>query len=237
MRRFSLILFDQVRSFTRRVVWPTWLAAGLAGTLVIFWYVCSRNSQPILYMSQTVYGQAILTLTFMMMGIELRREHPREHLDDIMAACPCPPSLLPLAQIAAMAVMAAAVTLIVEAGCLVPLAMDHASRLWLRQTALQIVLLYFLPCLIMGIWGLLISHLRPGKGVYFPAILVWLLTSSLSVSALIRISSAVSALEASSRYRYASNCILSVGENCLYSFDNQSSASLFWRRSTKSSLS
>ena len=181
MRRFSLILFDQVRSFTRRVVWPAWLAAGLAGTLVIFWYVCSRNSQPILYMSQTVYGQAILTLTFMMMGIELRREHRREHLDDLIAACPCPPSLLPLAQIAAIAVMVAAVTLIVEAGCLVPLVMDHAPRLWLRQTALQIVLLYFLPCLIMGLWGLLISHLRPGKGVYFPAILVWLLTSSLSV--------------------------------------------------------
>ena len=153
MRKIALITYNHVQGFIRRPAWYVCVTVGLLGVLGIYWFVFSRIGGDIIIMGQTAYGQAVLTLTFMMMGIDLRREQRQEHLDDIIAAYPCLPWALPLTHIFTLVVMATAITTIIGVGCLIPLSLDGAPLLWLRKIALQIVLLYFLPCIILGTWG------------------------------------------------------------------------------------
>jgi hypothetical protein len=127
----------------------------------------------------TAYGQIMLTLVFMMMGIELRREQRREHLDDMIAVYSKGAGGVPWGQVLAIGFLDLLVTLLIMAGCFIRMAMDGAPALWIGQTLAYVALLYFLPCWILGVWGLLIAQWMKGKGVYLPAMLVWLLTSTL----------------------------------------------------------
>ena len=128
-------------------------------------------------MGQTVYGQVVLTLDFLMISIELRRESRREHLDDLFAAYSPSAALFPCAQLLTVWLFATGMTLLLCAGFAAPMLLDDAHILWLRQ----VVLLYFLPCFGFGAVGLLISHLIPGKNVYLAAVALWLPTSSVAV--------------------------------------------------------
>ncbi|MEA4831217.1 MAG: hypothetical protein VB118_01205 [Oscillospiraceae bacterium] len=177
MRKFLLIVRMYIQAFTRRKVWMSFLCFGVIFTLGCYLYV--YDHEYILAMLETCYGQIILTLVFMMMGIELIREQRREHLNDIMAAYSKRPGFIPWAQVLAIGFIDLLMTLVIMAVCYIRMILDNAPALWIEQSLAYIALLYFLPCLILGIWGLLISQWNKGKSVYLPAILVWVLTSSL----------------------------------------------------------
>ncbi|HYE67957.1 MAG TPA: hypothetical protein VEA58_05055, partial [Anaerovoracaceae bacterium] len=72
------------------------------------------------------------------------------------------------------------ISLLIMAGCFLRMLIDGAPALLIKQTLAYVVLLYFLPCLILGIWGLLIAQWNQHKSVFLPAMLVWLLTSTLN---------------------------------------------------------
>ncbi len=181
MKKLFCIAGTQLRCIFRRRGWCVLLVLGLVSALACFWYPYAHHVDAVALMGQTVYGQVVLTICFMAMGIELRRESRQEHVDGLIAAYARHPAFFPSAQIIALAFAAAVVTLILCAGFLTPLLIDGAHPLWVRQTLLQTVLLYFLPCFLYGVAGLLFSHWIPGKNVYIAVIAFWLPTSSLAV--------------------------------------------------------
>ncbi len=178
MRKNFLITQMLIQSFIRRFVWMLLLALGLMFTVVVYIYVYGVELPMALHMG--AYGQILLTLVFMMMGIELIREQRREHVDDLIAVYSKSTLLFALAQIWTISFFALVVTLLILAGCFFRMIIDGAPALLIEQTLSYVVLLYFLPCLILGIWGLLIAQWNTRKSVYLPAMLVWLLTSTLS---------------------------------------------------------
>lgn len=172
----------QLLSFLRKAIWPVFLCVGMVAVLGCFYYCYSNEAAgAIEIMKQTVFGHALLTLTFMMMGIELRRELSASALEEVTAAYQRRPWALPLAQLLALAILAAAVTAILVLGFLLPMWMDGVPTLWRRQTALYAILLFFLPSVALGYWGLFLAQVYPRKNVYLPAVVVWFLTSSLLV--------------------------------------------------------
>lgn len=181
MRKVFLMLRNQVRRIMRKTVWSILFSLGLAVTLGCFYYAFAVNADPIMMMSQTVFGQAMLTLSFMMLGIELLREDRSEHIDDMVTAYFTKPSLFAFINILTIIFGAAVITTVVCFGCISTLIFDAAPAPWIWQTVLLIILYFFLPCVAMGILGLLVSHLLAGKNVYLVAVILWMLTSSLSV--------------------------------------------------------
>ncbi|MFA5675183.1 MAG: hypothetical protein WDA65_01560 [Christensenellales bacterium] len=179
MRKLFLLTRMQIQAYTRRRVWIILLSFGFLFTLVCYYFVYPK--EPYLAINQTAYGQAVLTLIFMMIGIEMQREQRREHMDDIFASYSKNTNIVPWSQVLAIGFLSLALTLLILTGCFIRMHMDAASSLWIAQSLKYIVLLFLLPCLIMGVWGLLISHWNKGKSVYLPAVLMWLLTSSLCI--------------------------------------------------------
>ncbi len=177
MRKLFITTRIFIQAFVRRTVWMVFLAFGLLFTLGCYLFV--YRGQVNLALQETVYGQVMLTLTFMMMGIELIREQRQENMDDIVATYSKSPKFFPWAQVLAIGFFALLITFLIMAGCYMRMAIDGAPSLWIKQSLAYITLLYFLPCWILGIWGLLISKWNKGKSVYLPAMLVWVLTSSL----------------------------------------------------------
>ena len=68
----------QILSMFRRPIWWILLAFGTAFSLGCFIYV--YNKDPFIAVSQMSYGQAIITIVIMMIGIEIRREQRNEFL-------------------------------------------------------------------------------------------------------------------------------------------------------------
>lgn len=180
MRKLFFAVRTQARCLLRRRGWRVMGMVGILAALGCFWFSYRRMEAPGL-MGQTVYGQVVLTLSLLMIGIELRRESRKEHLDDFFAAYSPSTALFPCAQLLTVWLFATGMTLFLCAGFAVPLLLDGAHILWLRQVLLQTVLLYFLPCFCFGAVGLLISHLIPGKNVYLAAVVLWLPASSVAV--------------------------------------------------------
>lgn len=180
MRKLFFAVRTQTRCLLRRRVWRVMGMVGILATLGCFWYPYRHMEAPGL-MGQTAYGQVVLTLLFLMISIELRRESRREHLDELFAAYSPGAALFPCAQLLTVGLFAAGLTLLLCAGFAAPLLLDGVHVLWLRQVLLQTVLLYFLPCFCFGAAGLLLSHLIPGKNVYLAAVALWLPTSSVAV--------------------------------------------------------
>ncbi len=176
MRTLFPIMRIYIQAFTRRTLWMILLAFGFIFTL--FCYVYVYGKEPYLALNQTSYGQAMLTLIFMMMGLELKREQQREHLDEMLSVY-SKAGMVPLSQVLSLGLLSLLVTLSITTGCYIRMAMDGAPALWIKQSLAYVVLLYFLPCWILGVWGLLIAQWNRSKSVYLPAMLVWLLTSSL----------------------------------------------------------
>ncbi|HYE67399.1 MAG TPA: hypothetical protein VEA58_02235, partial [Anaerovoracaceae bacterium] len=82
MRKFFIIVLMLIQSFTRRTMWIILLALGLLFTLGVYFYVYGIELPMALHMG--AYGQILLTLVFMMMGMELIRDQRREHMDDLI---------------------------------------------------------------------------------------------------------------------------------------------------------
>lgn len=181
MKNFLCMTRYQALRIVRKKLWIILLAVGIVVTLGCFYYPFFVSAAPIIMMSQTVFGQAMLTLLFMMMGIELRKEDSQEHIDDLASTYLKHTEMQPWSQIMVIFALSISITALLSAGCLVPLLMDAAPIEWIKQTMLQLVLVFCLPCLILGIWGMLIQLIIPGKNVYFPAVMVWLFTSSLTI--------------------------------------------------------
>lgn len=177
LRKLFLITSMYIQGFSRKAVWMIFLAFGLLSAL--FCYLFVYRSEPYLALNETAYSQVVLTLVFMMMGIELKREQRRENLDDIIVAYSKNAVLIPWAQVLAIGFLDLLTTILAIAVCFIRMAIDGAPGLWIGQSLAYIALLYFLPCWVLGIWGLLISQWNKGKSVYLPAMLVWILTSSL----------------------------------------------------------
>ena len=113
MRKVLLLLQHQIKRIMRKTAWRILFALGLVATLGCFYYAFAVHADPIMMMSQTVFGQAILTLSFMMLGIELPREDRSEHINDMVAAYSAQPSLFPLINILIIIFGAAVITTIV----------------------------------------------------------------------------------------------------------------------------
>lgn len=181
MRNNIFFLRNQARRIARKGIWHVLFSFGLAATLGCFYYAYAVNAAPITIMSQTVFGQAILTLSFMMLGIELRREDRSENIEDLLKTYSIKTSLFPSIDILIVLLGSAIISVAICLGCVVPLILDNAPILWIKQTILFGILYFFFPCIVMGIGGFLVGHLFTGKNVYLVAVIVWLLTSSLSV--------------------------------------------------------
>ena len=181
MRRFCGMLDFQIKHLIRKKAWCILL--GISTMITIGCFLCAYvlEAEPIVLLSQTVFGQALLTLSLMMIGIELRREDYQEHIDDLVSTYLRESALFPLSQIAVITIFAGIATAMVCIGCIIPLIIDHAPAEWIRQTTIHVIQVFFLPSMVMGFFGLIVSYLIPGKNVYLLAVLMWLLTSSLSI--------------------------------------------------------
>lgn len=181
MRNFCGMLDYQIKHLIRKKTWLVLLGSSVAATIGCFLFAYVLNAEPIMLLSQTVFGQALLTLSLMMIGVELRREDYQEHIDDLVSTYLKKSALYPLSQIMVIAILAGIATVVVCFGCVVPLSIDQAPAEWIKQTSMQIVLMFLIPSIALGSFGLLISYILPGKNVYLLAVLTWLLTSSLSI--------------------------------------------------------
>lgn len=181
MRKFLGMLNYQIKHIVRKRIWPILLGVSSIVTIGCFLFAYALGSEPIMLLSQTVFGQALLTLSIMMIGVELRREDYQEHIDDFVSAYLRESVLFPLSQIAVITVLSCAATSVIGIGIVIPLSIDQAPIEWIRQTAMQIILIFLLPSIVLGFFGMLVSHLISGKNVYLLAVMVWLLTSSLSI--------------------------------------------------------
>ncbi len=177
MRALITLIKINIQGIVKRAAWVAALAFGVLFSIGC--YIYSYSKEPEIAISQMVYGQAILTLTFMLIGIEMVREQRQTHLDDMLPAVIRKNIIIPLSQMISVTILTALGTAIILAACLAGITLDNAPKLWLAQSAETLILLYFLPCLIMGIWGLLISFVDRRKSVYLPAVLVWGICSSL----------------------------------------------------------
>lgn len=178
MRKYICIIIILVRFFTRKAVWMILLSLGLFGALCYYW-IASR-SEPYFAVHMTTYFQAMLTMIFALMGVELGREQRRENILDMAAAYSKGSTLLLWGQVLAIGFIDLIVTILFVAGCMIRMFMDNAPILWVGHTLAYIALLYFLPCWILGVSGLFISQRIKGRSVYLVAIALWIFTSSLN---------------------------------------------------------
>lgn len=182
VRKYFGIVQILVRAFTRRAVWMILLPISVTGMLFFYWL--ASESEPHLALHMTTYFQAMMTLIFSMMGIELHREQQRENIADMLAVYSKRTVFFLWGQVLAIGLMDLIVTFMMMAGCLIRLLIDHAPFLWIDQTMAYILLLYFLPCWILGVLGLFIARRFKGKSVYVIVISLWLFTSSLNAGLL-----------------------------------------------------
>lgn len=179
MKGFLQQIGIQMKCIFRKKSWRALLFFAILTALSTYWICFAYKAPPIFLFPQTAFGQAFLTLIFVIIGVELRRELRESHLEDVANAYQKSPIFLPLSHIATVIILATLTTAIIMAGFLIPLVLDSAPSLWLYKSGLLTILLYYLPCIVLGILGLLISQVNSRKDVYLPASLLWLLTSSL----------------------------------------------------------
>jgi len=163
-------------SIFRKPMWIILLMTEILVALGCYFYVYPH--EPALALHMTAYGQLLLTITFMMLGIQLKSEPRRVYFDDIIAAYSLRSGFVLRCQLLTLSLVSLVSTLIILASIYL-VTLIGAPVLLVKQFFAYVVLLYFLPCFILGAWGLLIAQLNKGRSVYFPAILVWLITSSL----------------------------------------------------------
>ena len=168
-----------LKSFFRSVKWMLLLAIGLAGSLGCYYFVYKEPGTKYMALHMAAYGQMVLTLTFLMMGIETKREQDSMGFRAVIPTLRQGPLLWALGQVLAMGAMAILVSAVMMAGCLAGPVIQGAPGLWLRQLTGDILLQYCLPCWLLGMTGLLLSQWIQGKIVYLPAMAVWLLTASI----------------------------------------------------------
>ena len=148
-------------------------------SLGCYYFVYKEPGTKYMALHMAAYGQMMLTLTFLMMGIETKREQDSMGFRAVIPTLRQGPLLWALGQVLAMGAMAILVSAVMLAGCLAGPVIQGAPGLWLLQLTGDILLQYCLPCWILGLTGLLLSQWIQGKIVYLPAMAVWLLTASI----------------------------------------------------------
>ena len=73
MRKLVVISGLVLKSFFRSVKWMLLLAIGLAGSLGCYYFVYKEPGTKYMALHMAAYGQMVLKLTFLMMGIETKR--------------------------------------------------------------------------------------------------------------------------------------------------------------------
>ena len=147
MKCFLQQIGIQMKCIFRKRSWRVLLFLAILTTLGTYWFCFAYKAPPIFLFPQTAFGQAFLTLIFMIIGVELRRELREVHLEDVANAYQESPIFLPLAHIATIIILATLATAIIMAGFLIPLVLDSAPYLLLYKSGLLIILLYYLPCI------------------------------------------------------------------------------------------
>jgi hypothetical protein len=126
----------------------------------------------------TSYGQLLLTLVFMMAGIQLENEPKSVHLTEVIDAGYKPPVVILLCKIIVIVLASFFVTALII--CAVYFGtLTNAPLFLAKQSVLYIILLYFLPLCITGCSGILFAKICKGRNVYTIALLFWFCTSSL----------------------------------------------------------
>ncbi len=182
MRRYTGFILILLRSFYRRLVWVLLLALGIAGTLFFYWHVSA--TEPYFALHMTAYFQAVLSLTFTLMGLEMGREQQQVKIADFIFVYSRKTTFYSWAQVLTIGLLDLAMTILIAGGCLIRLLLSAAPALWIGQTMAYLLLLYFLPCWILGVLGLLLGSKSQSEGIYLLMIFVWLITSSLNTGLL-----------------------------------------------------
>lgn len=146
MRKLVVISGLVLKSFFRSVKWMLLLAIGLAGSLGCYYFVYKEPGTKYMALHMAAYGQMVLTLTFLMMGIETKREQDSMGFRAVIPTLRQGPLLWALGQVLAMGAMAILVSAVMMAGCLAGPVIQGAPGLWLRQLTGDILLQYCLPC-------------------------------------------------------------------------------------------
>ena len=178
MRRMVRVTFLLLLSTVRKIAWPALLIAGVLTVIVS--YLRVYPGEPALAVHMTAYGQLLLTITFMMLGIHLKHEPRHVYMDDVIAAYSHDNGFLLRCQLLVLIVADFIVTFIII-GAIYFSTLMGGSAVWTRQVIFHVILLYFFPCYALGVWGLLTAQWNAGRSVYLPAILGWVFTCSLAV--------------------------------------------------------
>ncbi len=167
-----------LKNFTKKIIWIFLFTFAVAFSIGCYLYVYSI--EPLRAVNQMVYGQAVLTYVLMMIGIEIKRLDEETNLDELYLSYLKNKSIVPLSQITVIGILGLAASMFIAIFCLLRMLFDGAGSLWIISTLKTVGIFYLIPCLIFGEWGLLIGQINRSRGVYLPASLLWLATSSLS---------------------------------------------------------
>ncbi len=157
----------------------------IAELLVIGFYMYVYRSKPSEALVMTSYGQMLLTLIFMIMGIELKSVAKKDNVDTIFNVYNKKPWFYKLCRLICLFAFIISSFLIIAIVFIIRMKLDNAPIEWILQSFSNLTLLYFMPCSVLAVWGLLIGNLKNDRYVYLIALSAWLLTSSLNTEILL----------------------------------------------------
>lgn len=157
----------------------------IAELLVIGFYLFVYRNKPSEAIIMTAYGQMLLTLIFMTMGIELKSAAKKDNIDILFDVYNKKPWFYKLCRLICLFVFIIFSFLIISVVFIIIMKLDDAPIEWIVQSFSNLTLLYLIPSVVLAVWGLLIGNLKNDRYVYLIALSVWLLTSSLNTEILI----------------------------------------------------
>ncbi len=177
MRRTRLICIGLLKSVYGKPVWAILQLAAALTAITLYGIV--YKTEPALALHMTAYAQMLSTLLIMMIGIQLKNETRRLPLEEVVLSYSPNTVFFLCCQVIVIASISLIGSLLVFVGITMT-SLWGSPPLWIWQNFAYITLLYGMPSLIMGVWGLLIAQWNRGRSVYLPATIVWLFTSSLA---------------------------------------------------------
>ena len=180
-------LFNTVSIYTKMFLRSKLFMAVIifAELLVIGFYLYVYRSKPSEAIVMTSYGQILLTLIFMIMGIELKTVSNKDNIDTLYDTYNAKPGFYKTCRLITLFTFIIASFFIITVVFTVRMVLDKAPVEWILQSFSNLALLYFIPSVVLAVWGLLIGSLKNDRYIYLIALTVWLLTSSLNTEILI----------------------------------------------------
>ena len=183
MRKLFNTVSVYMKMFLRNKLFLTMII--FAEILVIGFYLYVYKSTPSEALIMTAYGQILLTLIFMIMGIELKSVTKKDNIDTLFDVYNKKPWFYKLSRLICLFVFIITSFLIISVVFIIRMKLDDAPIEWILQSFSNLILVYLIPSVVLAVWGLLIGNLKNDRYVYLIALLVWLLTSSLNTEILI----------------------------------------------------